>query len=76
MYKALETVILEDVFGRDNQYLKGHNYNLTYNDSDTVEYNGRRIQRFLSHYLLSEDDRNKYFTYIEQPVIRGGRGIL
>jgi hypothetical protein len=74
MYIALETVILEDVFGRDNQYLKGHEYDLIYTDWETVEINGRHIQSFNNHYLLSNEHIEKYFKYEEPSMLRGSRG--
>jgi hypothetical protein len=73
-YKALETVIIEDIFGRDNLYLKGHTYDLTYSDWNIVQSNGRSIQGFSTIYLLSMEYISKYFQYEETVLQRGGKG--
>lgn len=71
MYKALKTIILEDVLGRDNQYLKGHKYDLTYQDWTAKEHYGGSIKVLDSHPLLSNEDMEKYFEYEEPAIIRG-----
>lgn len=75
MYIALRTIIIEDKFGRDNQYLKGHKYDLSYSDWTVVDHGGRRIQSFNSHKLLSEENIKKHFEYEEEDVIRGGQAL-
>lgn len=75
MHVALQTIILEDVFGKDNQYLKGQEYDLSYSDWTMVKSSsGRSIQSFNSYKLLAEEDMSRYFRYEESEVIRGGIG--
>jgi len=76
MYVALKTIILEDTLGRDNQFLKGHKYDLTYSYwTIETQTGGRGVQVFHFHKLLSEEDIKKYFKYEEPQFIYGGRGV-
>ncbi|MED1863371.1 hypothetical protein P4V41_07865 [Fictibacillus nanhaiensis] len=74
MYKSLQTIILEDTFGRDNQYLKGHTYDLNHSYWTSENINGRSVQSFHSQKILSDENIKQYFTYIEPQIIRGGHG--
>lgn len=66
MYIAKQTIILEDVFSRDNLYLKGHRYDLYQKVSLVNEYgiSSRNL-------ILSENDIQEYFTYDISETIAG-----
>ncbi|MFI2856881.1 hypothetical protein ACH6EH_07045 [Paenibacillus sp. JSM ZJ436] len=73
MYKCKQSIILEDNFGVDHQFLKGHKYSL----EDSTEENiygigfGYITISKKSCYFISQDKIDKYFKW-EEPVYATG----
>jgi hypothetical protein len=77
VYRAKETVILEDLFGKDQLFLKGHEYVINIDDTETHLYaKGVNYIRPVEKkgYFLSKEQVNKYFEYVEESYLQGGRG--
>lgn len=77
MYKAKKSVILEDRFGLDHQFLKGHLYAIdTNSETRDIIFKGAgwiRVEKSIA-YFLTKEQVEKYFEWVHIEPLRGGSG--
>jgi hypothetical protein len=73
MWKCTKTAILEDKFGVDHQFLKGHNYPNIVVDPKSNNIIDDIIMKNCQY--LTKEQRDEYFAYIETPYLRVTEGL-
>jgi hypothetical protein len=78
MWKCTESIILEDKFGVDHQFLKGHEYP-SIEVNNTEKYIIERGINWIRHipknsYFLTKEQRDQYFTYVKQHYVTYSMG--
>ena len=76
-YKAVQSIILEDKFGVDHQFLKGHSYTIEANNIEKyITIRGVNIIQCIPKkaYFLTKEQVEKYFKEINFEPAVGSRG--